>query len=148
MKITPDTNVIVRAAIAADDPESEDAQQARQAIALLGQADLVAVTIPALCEFVWVLRRIYKHAPPDICRAIRSLCGSAAAVCDRPTVEAGLRWLEAGGDFADGAITALGRKLGADLFASFDRKAVRLAQAAGQHAELPSMKSGAPATPR
>lgn len=147
MKITPDTNILVRAAIAADDPESEDAQQARQAIALLDQADLIAITTPALCEFVWVLRRVYRHAPHDVCQAIRSLCASAAVVCDRPTVEAGLHWLDAGGDFADGAIAASGRKLGADLFVSFDRKAVQLARAAGQHAELPSAMHTRPADP-
>jgi predicted nucleic-acid-binding protein len=143
VKITPDTNILVRAAIAADDPDSEDARQSRQAIALLGQADLIAVTIPALCEFVWVLRRIYKQRPDDICQAIRFLCASAAVVCDRPIVEAGLCWLDGGGDFADGAIAALGGKLGADLFVSFDRKAVDLARAAGNQAALPStMSSG------
>lgn len=145
MKITPDTNILVRAAIAADDPESEDAQQAREAMALLDQADLIAITTPALCEFVWVLRRVYKHAPHAICQAIQSLCASAAVVCDRPIVEAGLRWLDVGGDFADGAIAALGRQMGADLFVSFDQRAVQLAHATGHHAEFPSNASDKPA---
>lgn len=136
VKITADTNVLVRAAVAADDPASEDGRQSRQAIALLRDAELIAVTIPTLCEFVWVLRRSYGHPAGDIARTIRALCGSAAVVCERRIVEAGLQWLENGGDFAAGVIAALGEGLGADLFVSFDAQAVRLARAAGIRATL------------
>ncbi|WP_229258059.1 hypothetical protein [Duganella margarita] len=49
----------------------------------------------------------------------------------RPAVEAGLRMLEAGGDFADGAIAYEGQSLGGDTFVSFDKKAVSLITAQG-----------------
>ena len=52
MKITADTNVLVRALVQ-DDPE-----QAKSASALLEQAELVAIPLPVLCELVWVLRRV------------------------------------------------------------------------------------------
>ena len=52
MKITADTNVLVRALVQ-DDPE-----QAKSASALLEQAELMAVPLPVLCELVWVLRRV------------------------------------------------------------------------------------------
>jgi predicted nucleic acid-binding protein len=54
MKITADSNVLIRAA-GQDDPH-----QARQAAEVLQDAELVAVPVPVLCEFVWVLRRGYK----------------------------------------------------------------------------------------
>ena len=45
--------------------------------------------------------------------------------------------LAAGGDFADGVIAFDGRRLGGEVFASFDRKAVELIAVNGGGAELP-----------
>ena len=98
MKITADTNVLVRAAV------QDDAHQARQATKILREAALVAVPVPVLCEFVWVLRRGYKKPIADISDAIRRLMKSANVVMNRPAVEAGLSVFDAGGDFADGVI--------------------------------------------
>ncbi|MGB8113464.1 MAG: PIN domain-containing protein, partial [Candidatus Sulfotelmatobacter sp.] len=67
MKITADTNVLVRAAV------QDDAHQARRAARLLQEADSVAVPVPVLCEFVWVLRRGYKKSSSDISDAIHRL---------------------------------------------------------------------------
>jgi predicted nucleic-acid-binding protein len=47
------------------------------------------------------------------------------------TVEAGLAQLEAGGDFADGAIAHEGARLSGEEFTSFDRRAVARLQARG-----------------
>jgi predicted nucleic-acid-binding protein len=101
----------------------------------LRKADVVALTIPALCELVWVLRS-YKIRPSDIADTIRGLLNSANLVVNRPTVEAGLVMLDAGGDFADGVIAHEGNWLGADTFVSFDKKAVRLMEARGKSARL------------
>jgi predicted nucleic-acid-binding protein len=57
-------------------------------------------------------------------------------VVNRPAAEAGLALLEAGGDFADGAIAYEGRWLGADTFVSFDKKAVKLIEIHGGPARL------------
>jgi len=54
MKITADTNVLVRAVT------GDDAQQSRAAQTALKNADLVALTIPALCELIWMLSQGYK----------------------------------------------------------------------------------------
>ena len=51
-------------------------------------------------------------------------------------VEAGLEGMEAGGDFADGVIAFEGYWLGAEEFASFDKKAVSLLQSQGKRAHL------------
>ena len=130
MKITADTNVLVRAAV------QDEPQQARQAARVLLGADLVAVPIPLFCEFVWVLRRGYKRSASDVSDAIRRLMKSAHVVMNRPAVEAGLSALDAGGDFADGAIAYEGNWLGAEEFVSFDSKAVGVLRSQGSRARL------------
>jgi predicted nucleic-acid-binding protein len=128
MKITADTNVLVRAAVM-DEP-----QESRLAVKALRDAESVAITLPALCEFVWVLARGYKRTREEITGAIRSLIASASIAVDRPAVDAGLAVFEAGGDFADGVIAFEGRRLGGSVFVSFDRRAVSLLQAGGGEA--------------
>ena len=130
MKITADTNVLVRAAV------QDNPQQARLAAKLLQQAELVAVPVPVLCEFVWVLRRGYKKSVPEISDAIRRLMKSAHVVMNRPAIEAGMSVLDAGGDFADGVIAYEGEWLGAEEFLSFDSKAVAVLRSQGAHARL------------
>ena len=130
MKITADTNVLIRAAVM-DDP----IQSALAVAALLG-AEAVAVTLPSLCEFVWVLIRGYKKSPNEVAGALRKLIDSASVLVDRPAVEAGLAILERGGDFADGVIAFEGRRAGGDVFTSFDREAVNFVAATGGEASL------------
>ena len=130
MKITVDTNVLVRAAV------QDEPRQARQAAKVLQEAELVAVPIPVFCEFVWVLRRGYKKSASDVSDAIRRLMKSAHVVMNRPAVEAGLSALDAGGDFADGAIAYEGNWLGAEEFVSFDSKAVSMLKSQGTRARL------------
>ncbi|WP_091679667.1 type II toxin-antitoxin system VapC family toxin [Methylocapsa palsarum] len=134
MRITADTNVLVRAAVA------DDRSQAKVAAAALRSAEVVAVTLPVLCEFVWVLARGYKLPSASIADAIRKLIDSATVKTDRPAVEAGLALLDAGGDFADGIIAFEGRRLGGTVFTSFDRAAVQLIQAADGEARLLSAR--------
>ena len=129
MKITADTNVLVRALA------EDHAEQSKVAQLALRKADIVALTIPTLCELVWVLRG-YKIRPSDIAETIRGLLNSANIVVSRPTVEAGLAMLDAGGDFADGVIAYEGNWLGADTFVSFDKKAVKLMEARAVAARL------------
>jgi predicted nucleic-acid-binding protein len=97
---------------------------------------VVALALPALCELVWVLSQGYGIAPADIAEAIRRLVNGSNVVVNRPAAEAGLALLEAGGDFADGVIAYEGHWLGADTFASFDKKAVKLLQRQGEAARL------------
>jgi predicted nucleic-acid-binding protein len=96
----------------------------------------VALTLPALCELVWVLSQGYKISSVEIRETIRRLINAANVVVNRPAAEAGLAFLEAGGDFADGVIGYEGRWLGADTFVSFDKTAVRLMKAQGEPARL------------
>ena len=130
MKLTVDTSVLIRAVVR-DNPA-----QARVAAKLLTDAELIAVALPCLCEFVWVLRRVYDLQPADAAAAIRALLAAANVEMNRPAVEAGLSVLDAGGDFADGAIAYEGNWLGGESFVSFDKRAVTLLKAQGQSARL------------
>ena len=130
MRITADTNVLVRA-IVADEP-----QQARLAQEVLLAADMIAITAPTLCEFVWVLSRGYGVPFADIAAAIETLIASANVEVNRPAVEAGLALLREGGDFADGVIAHEGATLGGVTFASFDKDAVKRLKALGRDALL------------
>lgn len=129
-KITVDTNVLVRAVV------RDDTAQAGIATKILTNAELIAVTLPCLCEFVWVLLRVYRFQPSDAADAIRVLISAANVEVNRPAVEAGLSVLEAGGDFADGVIAHEGNWLGGKTFVSFDKKAVALLTVQGQSAKL------------
>ena len=132
MKITADTNLLVRAIT------RDNARESRAAEAELANAEVVALALPALCELVWVLSRGYQATSDEIAEAMRRLMNGANVVVNRPAVEAGLAILDGGGDFADGAIAYEGSWLGADTFVSFDKKAVKLMTSQGGSARLPS----------
>jgi predicted nucleic-acid-binding protein len=130
MKITADTNVLVRAITEDHEHQSKAAQS------VLKRAELVAIPLPALCELVWVLSQGYKIPSTDIAETIRRLMNGANVVINRPAAEAGLAMLDAGGDFADGVIAYEGTWLGAETFVSFDKRAVKLLEAQGGSTRL------------
>lgn len=130
MKVTADTNVLVRALV------EDDPRQAKIAQNLLLNAELVALPLSSLCELAWVLSRSYRLPADEVAGAIQGLLSAANVVVNRPAAEAGLAMLNAGGDFADGVIAHEGRWLGAEAFVSFDKRAVGLLKAHGEAAEL------------
>ena len=136
MKVVVDTSVLVRAVV------RDDKAQTKGAIKVLRDAELIAIALPCLCEFVWVLRRVYDFQPNDAAIAVRALLGSANVEMNRPAVEAGLSVLDSGGDFADGVIANEGNWLGGETFVSFDKKAVAQLKARGQPARLLSWHVG------
>jgi predicted nucleic-acid-binding protein len=130
VNVTPDTNVLVRAAV------GDDINQAEAARGSLASARLIAIPITTFCELVWVLRTSYKRRTDEIAGSIRNLLAEEKVDTDRPAVEAGLSMLLAGGDFADGVIAHQGRQRGGDVFLTFDRKAARLVSRLGSEAAL------------
>ena len=130
MRISVDTNVLARAVL------NDDPAQSAAARKLLGEALLIAVPLPCLCELVWVLRQGAKLPKDDVATAVRSLMNAGNVVVNRPAAELGLAVLEAGGDFADGAIAYEGAWLGGETFVSFDEKAVTHLSGRGQAAQF------------
>lgn len=130
MKITADTNVLLRVLV------NDDEKQAAQAVDVLGSANMVAISLQTLCEISWVLKVSYGATRANISAAIRALIDTSNVVTNRAAAEAGLVLLDAGGDFADGVIAFDGEWLGAEIFVSFDKKAVQLLQASGHQSQL------------
>ena len=131
MKITVDTDILVRAVVC-DDPE-----QAAVATRLLREAAVIAVPLACLCEFVWVLRRVYDFGQSEVHAALRAWLDAENVAVTRPAADAGLAMLDAGGDFADGIIAFEGKWLGGEIFVSFDRKAVAVLAELGREARVP-----------
>ena len=73
MRVTADTNVLLRAAML-DDPV-----QSKIAAEFLSCATVVAIPLPVLCEFVWVLARGYRRGTAEIVPMIRSLLAAPAS---------------------------------------------------------------------
>jgi predicted nucleic-acid-binding protein len=130
LRITADTNLLVRVAV------RDNKSQYELAEAEMARADVVAVPLSALCEFVWVLSRAYRRPSSEISKSIRELIGSANVSINREAVELGLAFMEAGGDFADGVVVYEGLWLGGEELVSFDKRAVKLALAQGHEARL------------
>jgi predicted nucleic-acid-binding protein len=130
VKVAVDTNVLVRAAVH-DDPE-----QTEVATRIMARAEMLAIALSSVCEFVWVLRSVYGYRAPRIAVAIRVLLAAENVETNRPAIDAGLAMLDAGGDFADGVIAYEGRWLGAETFVSFDKKAVAMLTEQGVSARL------------
>lgn len=130
MRITVDTNVLLRTVVA-DDPD-----QASVAAEALSQAEVIAVGLQTLAELVWVLRRSYNVSRDDTAAAVRAIRDTEHVVVDRAGVDAGLACLEAGGDFADGLVAHEGAWLGGETFVSFDKKAVKVLDGLGHSTRL------------
>ncbi|WP_375630651.1 MULTISPECIES: type II toxin-antitoxin system VapC family toxin [unclassified Bartonella] len=130
MKISVDTNVLARAVL------QDDKKQGEVASKILREASLIAISLPCLCELVWILRRGARLSKEDVAGMLRDLLATSNIVMNRPAVEAGLAILEAGGDFADGIIAYEGNWLGGEIFVSFDKLAIDLLKKNGKSVKL------------
>ncbi|WP_039760167.1 type II toxin-antitoxin system VapC family toxin [Bartonella queenslandensis] len=130
MKISVDTNVLARAIL------QDDKKQGEAASKILREASLIAISLPCLCELVWILRRGAKLSKEDVAGMLRDLLATSNVVMNRPAVEVGIAILEAGGDFTDGIISYEGNWLGGEIFVSFDKLAIDLLKQKGKSAKL------------
>jgi predicted nucleic-acid-binding protein len=130
VRITVDTNILIRSSLRDDPTQTVAAVQAIQ------EASLIAVGLASLCEFAWVLQTSYRLPSADIALAIRSLLNIDTVIVNRQAVEAGLQMLDLGGDFADGVVAYEGRWLGGETFVSFDKRAVDRLAAQGLATKL------------
>ena len=110
----------------------DDPAQAVAADEAISSAELIVIPLATLCEFVWVLQRVYRKQREAIAASVQSLIDAEKVKTNIPAVESGLRFLQAGGDFADGAIASEGFQAGGEVFVTFDRKAATLIAKTGQ----------------
>jgi predicted nucleic-acid-binding protein len=135
VRITADTNLLVRMAT------RDDEAQAAIAFEMLSTVEEVIVPLPCVLELVWVLESVYAFKPGQVTVALKTLLRMQNLTADRLVIDAGIRILAAGGDFADGVIAAAGVSMGADMFVSFDLKAVSRVNAIGIAAKVASVPS-------
>jgi len=99
-------------------------------------ADHIYISTVTLCEFVWAVRQVYHRTRAEIAEAIRHLIADQRVVIDRAVVDAGLAFMDAGGDFADGVIEFEGRRLGGLFFVTFDKQASTVIRSQGRKSIL------------
>jgi predicted nucleic-acid-binding protein len=121
-----DTNVLVRY-ITQDDPG-----QSAQATALIESLDSTQpgfISVVAMAELGWVLSRAYRVDRRQLARVVRGLLdASELAVQQSDVVRRALGQFERGAaEFSDALIAELGVHAGAEVTATFDQKAARLA---------------------
>ena len=136
MKVIVDTDVLIRAVV------RDNVKQARVAANFLRDAEVIAVSLTCLCEFVSVLRSVYKFRSDDITAALRALLNARNVEVNRPAAEAGMAVMNAGGDFADGIIAHEGKWLGGETFVSFDKNAFPVAVVLVQKPKLLGLSAG------
>lgn len=118
-----DTNLVVRY-LTGDHPK-----QSPRARALIDGSPVFA-SVTVMLEVEWVLRSTYGYRPPDVVRAMRAFAGlPTVTVEDGAMLAAAFDLTEKGMDFADAL--HLVRSTHCDGFATFDRKFVKAAKAAG-----------------
>ena len=130
MKISIDTNVLVRTVLQDDPAQMAAANQ------LLRNASSIAISLPCLCEMVWILRSGAKLSNSKIIEILENILSVKKIKLNRVAVLEGLKLLKMGGDFADGVMEYEGSVLGGEVFYSFDKKAVKLLKEQGKSVQL------------
>ncbi len=121
-----DTNVVVRY-LTQDDPD-----QSPRASALieerLTEAEPGFVSLVAVVETAWVLRRAYRYSRDDVADEIERLLQIESLVVDRePEVFFAMKLSRAEAiDFSDALLGALNGGAGCQATLTFDRKALRV----------------------
>ena len=88
---------------------------------MIEMADAIIVPTIVLCELVWVLKRAYRYASPEVIGILRRLVAIRSVEVDRPAAESGIAMLARGGDFADGVIRHEADRAKCDRLVTFDR---------------------------
>jgi len=120
VRVAVDTDVLVRYLT------WDDESQAVEAANAIEGADAIVVPTIVLCELVWVLKRAYRFAGPEIVGILRRLVATRAVEIERPAAEAGIAILARGGDFADGIVRHEADRAKCDRLVTFDQGFARL----------------------
>ncbi len=105
--------------------------QLAQALAFIrahASADIpLLVNSIVLCEFVWVLTRIYRLPVERVAQNVEQFLESPAfRIQDEALVRSAVQAMRSGFDFADVLIGSVNQSLGASLTVTFDKRAQTL----------------------
>lgn len=130
--VTLDTNILVRFLVADDD------NQHQKSVAVMEQVAGFVLPTTVLVETVWVLIQSYQLSKADVLAVLASFVDQAQKlIINHDEVQAGLAMLAVGGDFADGINQFLGKKMGGEVFVTFDKKAISKLSKLNEQAYLP-----------
>jgi predicted nucleic-acid-binding protein len=119
-----DTNVLVRY-LTQDDPDQ--AARATALIESLDEDDPGYISIVALIELHWILRRAYQVSRGEVAAIMHKLLEARELLLEEPEViRRALTSLDDGTDFPDAVISESGAAAGCSGTATFDRRASRL----------------------
>jgi len=121
MILVLDTNVLARFLIGDDQAQEEKAQ------AIFAKAKKIIIPTIVFCELYWVMSAVYKQPGNVIASAMRGVLNIGNVEAKTDEIEAGLKMIDDGGDFADGVIAYTGGVMAGEpsSFVSFDKQAVR-----------------------
>ena len=122
MRVALDTNVVVRLLVVDDEPQALAARQ------VLLEAEQIVIPTVVLCETAWVLKRSYRYPSSTLAEALRRVIQLQGVEVDRPAVEAGLSFLDRGGDFADGCILYAASQARCETLLTFDKALATLSR--------------------
>ncbi|MCP3957589.1 MAG: type II toxin-antitoxin system VapC family toxin [bacterium] len=119
--ISLDTNILVRLLVEDDEDQAATARDLLRRSIEAGEPCLV--TVVAICELQWVLKRLYKVSREDRASAIEDLLlDDRYLIEESVTVGAAVvRFRNGKADLADYLIGLKSRSLGAEETATFDR---------------------------
>ena len=133
MIVIADTNIIIRLLV------RDDESQFKSVSDLFRNAEEIIIPTTVYCEVAWVLSASYRIRKVKLLETLRKLLASKKISVREDEIEAGLSMMEEGGDFADGVNAYAGQAMahGSAVFASFDKRAVRLLTERGISAMVP-----------
>jgi len=133
MIITADSSILLRLIL------RDDYEQFQAVTRLLSRCNLIVIPTHVFREIAWVLSSRYKFSRDAILNEIENLTRVDKVRFRADEVKAGLNLLEKNGGFSDGVIAYTGNLIAKEktVFASFDRKAVRLLNEQGIAALIP-----------
>lgn len=125
--IALDTNVLVRFIV--EDAEALEQSTAARELVLASAAAGDHIFLPdvVLCEFVWVLRRVYEVDRSEVAATLEELLTTEHLVFESPraVVKAVNEYASGPADFADYLLRNVALNSGCDLVYTFDRKFAR-----------------------
>jgi len=104
---------------------------------IFAHAKKIIIPTVVFCELSWVMSAVYKQPDSVIASAMRGVLNIGNVEANTDEIEAGLKMMDDGGDFADGVMAYTGGMMAGEssTFVSFDKQAVRKLSASG----LPAM---------
>lgn len=124
--IAVDTNVLVRLVV--DEDQDQTARARNLLLAVESKGEQVLVLVGVVLETFWVMRSIYGYEREDVGDVLASLLALSAVQFEHAdAVARAVNRYRTAGDFPDLLFVELARDLGADAFATFDKKLLPLA---------------------